>query len=53
MVAEFATSIHAGRSPRTDGMAGLRVLSVLEAARESLALDGQMVQLDAGLVGVA
>ena len=32
MVTEFADSIRNGRSPRTDGAAGLRVLSVLEAA---------------------
>ncbi len=32
MVAEFAASIREGRAPRTDGRAGLRVLSVLEAA---------------------
>ena len=32
MVAEFAAAIHEGRRRRTDGRAGLRVLSVLEAA---------------------
>jgi predicted dehydrogenase len=53
MVAEFADSIHAGRSPRTDGMAGLRVLSVLEAAKASLAHGGQMMDLGIELVGVA
>lgn len=53
MVDEFANSIHAGRPPRTDGMAGLRVLSVLEAARASLSKDGQLIELDSGLVGVA
>jgi predicted dehydrogenase len=37
MVEEFADSIRTGRRPRTDGDAGLRVLSVLEAAEESLA----------------
>ena len=36
MVAEFATSIREGRSSRTDGAAGLRVLSVLEAAALSV-----------------
>jgi predicted dehydrogenase len=36
MAAEFAASIHDRRSPRTDGEAGLRVLSVLEAATRSL-----------------
>ena len=53
MVEEFADSIHSGRSPRTDGAAGLRVLSVLEAARDSLAKDGLLIDLPAGLVGVA
>jgi predicted dehydrogenase len=43
MVNELAGSIRAGRSPRTDGMAGLRVLSVLEAAASSLAGGGAMV----------
>ena len=32
MVAEFAASIREARAPQTDGHAGLRVLSVLEAA---------------------
>lgn len=40
MVAEFATSIREGRSPRTDGDAGVRVLSVLEATSRSLAAAG-------------
>lgn len=40
MTSEFAESIRAGRAPRTDGRAGLRVLSVLEAASRSLALAG-------------
>ncbi len=43
MVEEFAESIRAGRAPRTDGQAGLRVLSVLRAADESLAGDGRLV----------
>ena len=34
---EFAAAIDEGRAPRTDGSAGLRVLSVLEAATASLA----------------
>jgi predicted dehydrogenase len=41
MVQEFADSIHQGRPSRTGGMAGLRVLSVLEAASRSLALGGE------------
>jgi predicted dehydrogenase len=43
MVAEFAAAIREGRPPRTDGNAGLRVLSVLEAASESLAAAGLLV----------
>ncbi|MFC8302342.1 Gfo/Idh/MocA family protein [Specibacter sp. NPDC057265] len=41
MVQEFADSIQQGRQSRTGGMAGLRVLSVLEAASRSLALGGE------------
>ena len=48
MVAELATSIRSGRAARTDGAAGLRVLSVLEAAACSLAGDGALVS--AGIV---
>ena len=43
MVTEFADSIRTGRSPRTDGDAGLRVLSVLEAAATSTASGGGLV----------
>ena len=56
MVTEFAASIREGRRPRTDGLAGLRVLAVLEAARESLANGGRMVptgMLHEPLVGTA
>jgi predicted dehydrogenase len=42
MVAEFAASITEGRSPLTDGRAGLRVLAVLEAASESQRRAGAM-----------
>lgn len=45
MVAEFAASIREGRSPRTDGAAGLRVLSVLEAASKSLADGGRLTDV--------
>ena len=41
MVTEFAAAIREQRPPRTDGAAGLRVLSVLEAISESLAAHGQ------------
>lgn len=40
VVTEFAGAIRERRSARTDGDAGLRVLSVLEAASRSLASDG-------------
>jgi predicted dehydrogenase len=43
MVSEFAGAIREGRAPRTDGNAGLRVLSVLEAASASLADSGRLV----------
>ena len=43
MVTEFASSIREGRVPRTDGAAGLRVLSVLEAAAASTASQGVLV----------
>lgn len=47
MAAEFANSILHGLPSRTDGEAGMRVLSVLEAASRSVANDGAMT-----LVGV-
>ena len=40
MVAEFAGAINEHRAPITDGAAGLRVLSVLEAVSSSLAVGG-------------
>ena len=43
MVGEFATSIVEGRAPATDGRAGLRVLTVLEAAAASLRARGALV----------
>ncbi|WP_020107891.1 Gfo/Idh/MocA family protein [Nocardia sp. 348MFTsu5.1] len=43
MVGEFADAIRSGRPARTDGAAGLRVLSVLEAVSESLAARGKPV----------
>jgi predicted dehydrogenase len=46
MATEFAAAINEDRSPRTDGRAGLRVLSVLEAVTTSLASGGP-VALDA------
>ena len=56
MVAEFAASIRETRASRTDGVAGLRVLSVLDAASQSLAANGRMVACldeDLALEGVA
>ena len=53
MVAEFAAAIREGRAPRTDGGAGLRVLSVLEAASESLAADGLLVPVAPARVPVS
>jgi predicted dehydrogenase len=43
MVTEFAAAIREQRPPRTDGVAGLRVLSVLEAISASLAAHGKPV----------
>jgi predicted dehydrogenase len=53
MVAEFASAIREGRAPLTDGMAGLRVLAVLEAASESQRRAGAMapVGMPPGPVG--
>jgi len=47
VAAEFAASIREGRPARTSGEAGLRVLSVLEAARGSLAAAGSPFPIDA------
>ena len=52
MVCEFAAAITERRLPLTDGDAGLRVLSVLEAARTSLAEAGRMVPVDAQAASV-
>jgi predicted dehydrogenase len=46
MVTEFAASVREGRPARTDGSAGLRVLSVLEAASASRAQGGVLVDPD-------
>ena len=46
LAAEFAESIREDRAPRTDGHAGLRVLSVLEAASRSLAADGAVTTVE-------
>ncbi|KQU36096.1 MULTISPECIES: Gfo/Idh/MocA family protein [unclassified Rhodococcus (in: high G+C Gram-positive bacteria)] len=44
MVGEFAAAIREDRPARTDGAAGLRVLSVLEAASHSAAHHGEAVR---------
>lgn len=46
MAAEFAASIRDGRAPVTDGRAGLRVLSILEAAGRSMAAGGVLTEVD-------
>lgn len=45
VVAEFADAVTEGRAPATDGEAGLRVVRILEAARESLDAGGVVVPL--------
>jgi predicted dehydrogenase len=51
MVTEFAAAIREQRPPRTDGKAGLRVLSVLEAISTSLAARGTPVSPELLLEG--
>ncbi|WP_425956186.1 Gfo/Idh/MocA family protein [Xylanimonas sp. McL0601] len=53
MVGELATAIHEDRAPVTDGAAGLRVLSILEAASRSLEVGGDacVVEHEPELVG--
>ena len=46
MMAEFASAISEGRPAATDGRSGLRVMTVLEAAARSLALDGAFVDVE-------
>jgi predicted dehydrogenase len=45
VMAEFADCIRTGRTPVTDGWAGLRVLDILEAASRSLEFAGAVVPL--------
>jgi predicted dehydrogenase len=42
----FIQSIESGQSTLTDGLAGLRVVRVLEAATQSIAMRGRVVELD-------
>ncbi|MGH7906469.1 MAG: Gfo/Idh/MocA family protein [Candidatus Binataceae bacterium] len=44
--AHFAECIHDGQTPRTDGLCGLRVVSVLEAASISLKTGGRKVPVN-------
>jgi predicted dehydrogenase len=43
----FISSIEAGQPTMTDGHAGLRVVRILEAAADSIAMRGRIVELDA------
>ncbi|MGA9858822.1 MAG: Gfo/Idh/MocA family oxidoreductase [Solirubrobacteraceae bacterium] len=45
VMSEFADCIRTGRTSRTDGRAGLRVLDILEAASRSLEFHGAVVPL--------
>lgn len=45
VMAEFAHCIRSGRTSRTDGRSGLRVLDILEAASRSLEFHGSVVPL--------
>jgi predicted dehydrogenase len=51
MVEEFARAIVEGRDAPTPGEAGVRVLTVLDAADQSLASNGDLVRPSTGLVG--
>ena len=45
VVAEFADAIAAKRKPLTDAVAGIHVVSLLEAAEQSLRSEGRRVRL--------
>lgn len=45
MVRHFAECIHAGKTPLTDGQAGLRVVRILEAAQRSIKAQGGRITL--------
>jgi predicted dehydrogenase len=51
MVKEFVDSINMRRSPLTDGVAGAKVVRILEAAERSLRSGGEMVSLGAVPIG--
>lgn len=46
VVAEFADCIRTGRTPLTDGWAGVRILRLLEAASVSLRSNGALITVD-------
>jgi predicted dehydrogenase len=48
-VQEFVDAIEAGRRPLTDGQAGLQVVRILEAATQSMAVRGQVVEFAQGV----
>jgi predicted dehydrogenase len=45
VMAEFAQCVRSGRTSRTDGRSGLRILDILEAASRSLEFHGSVVPL--------
>lgn len=53
VMAEFASSIAQGRAPLTDGVSGLRVLALLEAASSSLAGGGGFVPVQPIMVAAS
>lgn len=46
VVGEFADCIRTGRAPLTDGMAGVRVLRLLEASTQSLNGNGALIEME-------
>jgi predicted dehydrogenase len=49
VVAHFVDCVSTGRAPFTDGQAGLRIVRLLEAATESMASQGRLVPVGAGV----
>jgi predicted dehydrogenase len=49
VVAHFVECVSTGRAPFTDGQAGLRIVRLLEAATESMASQGRLVPVGAGV----
>ena len=45
VVADFCRAVRGGPAPATDGRSGLRVLELLEAARQSLSQGGRFVSV--------